>query len=464
MSKRARRKGRGLAPLFTASAAILLVGCDLEIKNPGRITDEALNDPALMGVVVNGVANEFNIIVDNLAFDVARLTDEMAGTGSYFQTGRYRRGAQDWEETDDQWGYFHETIWTAGEAIARMERLEDFDQTTSPLAARAYLLMGLAHRMFGETFCQVAYDASSVQPRTAAFDSAIAALNQAITIGTAAGADATAFVTAARGGLAQAYFAREDFAQAVTHAASVPTDFVMSATYNLSANQNLFFNETWDRPEIGLYATYAGTLAVQDPRAPFTVCGTFDNPDDPKNSNVTSTEACTAHQGADGITAHYRQEKYAEEGADIPVVKGTEMRLIEAEAALLAGDLATFTAKINEVRAVYDLDPIAQPASAGALEYPNAYDATTGDVTAPGVDGWSILDGERYLTLWLEGRREWDLHRWDHPFLDGGIVFWDSEPRRVSCWPLPDIECTLNQNLKGATLLTGVGAGTSSCS
>lgn len=452
----------GRIPL-AAAAVFLLCGCDLGIQNPGRIADEDLNDPSLMGVVVNGIANEFNIATDNLAFDVARLTDEMAGTGSYFQTGRYRRGAQDWEETDGQWGFFHETIWTAGEAIARMEALEDFDQSTSPLASRAYLLMGLAHRMYGETFCEVVYDEGPVQPRTAAFDSAIAALNLAITIGGAAGAGADDYVTAARAGLAQAYMGKGDFVQATTYSTQVPTNFEMSAIFNLNANQNLIYDETHDRPEIGHYNTYSGTLATQDPRAPFTICGTFDNPDDPKNSDVTSTGLCTAQQGADGVTAHWRQEKYNEDGSDIPVAKGTDMRLIEAEAALRSGDLAGFTSSINEVRAFYELDPIDPPATAGELEYPNAYDASSGDVTAPGVDGWSILDGERHLTLFMEGRREWDLHRWDHPFLDGGIVFWDSEPRRASCWPVPEIECTLNDNLKGTSLQSGVGSGTVMC-
>ena len=57
----------------------------------------------------------------------------------------------------------------------------------------------------------------------------------------------------------------------------------------------------------------------------------------------------------------------------------------------------------------------------------------------------------------------WDLHRRNHPVLDGGIVFWDSEARRVSCWPIPEIECTLNDALRGETLLTGLGSETMTC-
>ncbi len=467
MRKRAMRTAGGIA----AGLLILLSSCDLEVSNPGAIVDDALNDATLMGVVVSGIANEFNIMVEDFAFDNARLSDALAGTGSYFQTGRLRRGAMDWEETEGDWGQIHETIWTGQQAWDRMLSLDDFDQNTSELASRAWMLMGFANRTFGENFCEVVYsvgldDGGGVQSRDVAFDSAIVAFNQAITIGMAAGSAADDFVTASRAGLAQAYVGKGDFGTAGTHSSQVPTDFALSAIYNLQSNNNFVWNETRGRAEGGVYGTYAWQLASQDPRAEFTICGTFDDPTDPKNSDVTPTNAadCTSHQGADGVTAHYMQEKYKEEGSDIPVATGVEMRLIEAEAALLSNDLGEFTDRINDVRDFYGLASIAQPATAGGLEYPNAYDASTGDVTATDVDGWSILDGERWLTLWLEGRRVWDLHRWNHPFLDGGIVFWDTESRRVSCWPIPEIECQLNESLSGATLLTGVGNGTSTCS
>ncbi len=101
----------------------------------------------------------------------------------------------------------------------------------------------------------------------------------------------------------------------------------------------------------------------------------------------------------------------------------------------------------------YELSQIDQPASVGALEYPNAYNASTGSLTVPtpgqdaaDIDALSILDGERWLTNWLEGRRMWDLHRWNHPFLVDGIVFWDVEAGgRVSCYPVPEQECQLTR-------------------
>ena len=120
---------------------------------------------------------------------------------------------------------------------------------------------------------------------------------------------------------------------------------------------------------------------------------------------------------------------------EIVALSGKESRLIRAEAALQGTpDFTEFTTQIDAVRAMYGLPGITQPTTLGALEYPNANDG----------DALSILDGERHLTLWLEGRRLWDLHRWNHPFLQGGTVVWDAEPVRASCMPVPESECVVN--------------------
>ena len=486
MSKRTKRAVRGLGPLLAAGLAVLLFStCSLEVFNPGAITEDALNDPSLMKVVAAGVANEFNQLPDNLALDVLRLTDEGAGNGSYNATGRLRRGALDWDETNGSWAQIHETIWTGLSAWYRMTALEDYDQDTSKDAARVWLMIGMAHRIFGETYCQVVYsigedfaepEKGPVLPRTAAFDSAIVSLNKAITLGMASGAS-NDLIMAARAGIAQAYVGLNDFSSAITWSSQIPTDFVYSAIYNQNSNSNRVQIQTIRRNEVGLYNTYSYNLAAgPDPRVPYEICGTFEDESNPFNTTVIPTGVCSSENGADGVTAHVRQTKFPERGSDIPVAKGTEMRLIEAEAAMLANDLATFTSKINEVRSHWGLPDIAQPATVGELEYENggrtpfvrvlhnSYDASTGNVGDPGVDAWSILDGERHLTMFGEARRLWDLHRWNHPFLDGGLVFWDAESRRVSCFPLPDDECTLNEVINGATLLTGVGNATHTCS
>ena len=189
----------------------------------------------------------------------------------------------------------------------------------------------------------------------------------------------------------------------------------------------------WPDAEMSAFMTFAGTFDPPDPRAPFTKC---------------DLGGCPSEKGADGLTTMWRQDKFTDSGSEIPALSGREARLIEAEAALRDGDFEEFADQINRIRDMFGMDHIDPPTTAGALEYPNALD-----------DGWSILDGERHLTLWLEGRRFWDLHRWDHPFLDGGTVVWDGEPRRDSCMPVPAGECRVNPNFTCSEAAAGTISG-----
>jgi hypothetical protein len=142
--------------------------------------------------------------------------------------------------------------------------------------------------------------------------------------------------------------------------------------------------------------------------------------------------------------------KYLDRGSDYEMVTGTEMVLIRAEVALRAGNMAAFEGFINELRAHWSLPPLAEsdpqafPLVAGALEYPNAED-----------DAWSILDRERYLELWLEGRRHKDMERWEHPFwMEGNYITPEQEdmnppgPRPYMCHPMPSNECGSNEQLR----------------
>jgi hypothetical protein len=444
--------------MLLAGFGVLLAGCDLEVLNPGAILDKDLDTPELMPIVVNGVSAEFNDVPDVLSYNLARLTDDMSGTGSYFDTGRFRRGLHDEEDSQGTWEQMHEAAWAAGEAWERLNEVLGGDAARSVDSAKLFALMGHAHRMLGENFCDMAYDKGPLQPRTAAFDSAIAAFDQAITIGTAGGASADDWVTSAHAGRAQAYVGLGNWASAVAEASQVPTDFVHNAIYADGANTNIVWSESHGRAELGVWASpaqsYGDPSGMNDPRTPYRVCGTWDDPENIP-SPVTTTGTCGdsgsgAHQGADGVSAHYRQQKHDDRGSDIPVASGVEMRLIEAEAALLDDDLGTFIDRINDVREFYGLADLPEPATAGALEFPNAMDALAGGDPADD-DAWSILDRERYMTLWIEGRRLWDLWRWDHPFLAGGTLIGVGANPRASCMRIPRIECTLNENLAGSS-------------
>ena len=454
-----------------AAVAVVMSGCSLEVLNPGAIQDSDLTTPELMPVLVAGASAEYNDIGDTYAFDIARLTDEAAGTGSYTATQEYRQGIFNWEDSEGDWEQAHEAAWAAGEAWARLSDVLGSDASTSADAAKVWALMGFAHMRLGENFCFLVYDVGEAQARTAAFDSAIIAFNQAITIGTAAGANGAHWAHAGRAGIAQAHVGRGDWTAANAAAANFFANggtigWVDQALYHPQANQNVIWQESWGRAEIGVYRSLAQAMFEgpdADPRVAFTKCGEWNNPTDPYPAIISGSSSptgnCTgqgsgAHQGADGDHAHYRQDKYNDRGSDIDRATGVEMRLIQAEAALQGTpNYATFIGHINAVRAHFGLGPLAQPTAMGTLQF------SAGNWAAYLADGDAlpILDRERYATLWMTGRRLFDLDRWDHPFLNGGWVTGSAAiANRVSCYPVPKNECQLNPNLlNNATVCTG---------
>jgi len=419
------------APLI--ALFFLTAGCGdiFDVENPGEILDSDLNDPELIPVLIVGLSSDVSDFVDNNTFDVARLSDEIAGSGSYADTGYFRVGIAEQDQVNTTWEQAHEAAWMAELHIERIENiLEPAEFASSPYVARAYIFEGLAHMSLGENYCQVVYsdpdEYGTLQPKTVAFEKAVTAFTNALAFG-------NEFDVAAHAGLASANAALGNWAQAVTEAKMVPDDFVFDIYFDINDNTNINYVETHERHEMSAFGSYAGTFDPPDPRAPITFC---------------ELGGCNNALGADGVTTMWRQEKYADTGDEIVGLSGKEARLIEAEAALRNNQLDEFINQINKVRDLYGLDHLDAPASAGALEYPNAFD-----------DGWSILDGERMLTLWLEGRRLWDLHRWDHPFLNGGTVAWEGEPRRDSCMPVPSGECRVNPNFTCPEAAAGTNSG-----
>ena len=434
--------------LGTFMAALATVGCDeslFDVQNPGRILDGDLNTVAGVASLVTGMSSDFSVSYDNLSFTTAILSDEVVGSGSYFSTGRYRRGLFDSEDANGFWAGVQRARWVAEAGLLRMASIDGYQFDGNAETARAHLFGGLANRWFGENFCQAVFsapydeenpgpggevDTGEAVDRQGAFQRAAVLLEGAVRHGSSSGR--SDIVSAAEGGLAQVYLGMGDMSNAVSHAAKVPTDFVFSAAYSSNSGRETsqIWNETHGRHEISAWMTLAGTVGAGDPRTQWTDCS-------------ADGSGCPSGNGADGQTTHYRQEKYPTRDDDIPLVKGTEMRLIEAEAALVAGNLAGAMAKINEVRAHHGLDPLESDGTIGRIT-----GGEEGSANLTSMSGWDILDRERHLTLWLEGRRLWDLHRWNHPHLDGGgVVYKATVARRASCIPIALDECQVNEKV-----------------
>jgi hypothetical protein len=398
-------------------------------------------------------------------------------------------------ENNSTWAQAHEAVWAVIFGDKRMQEvLPQEDYESSPLVSRIYAYGGHAERILGETYCEVIYnygkdggillgqpgpyDPSQLVAPDSAFHRAIYMFERALEFAERGVTDAREppadedptrpifepahLVTASHAGLAQIYANLGDWDTAVQHARMVPDNFADWALHHGEVDGgNDIADNFYGDDDVSIYRTPAALLWPDDPRVALEKCGDWsganmdDRPTAPPASAFTNLSAACGHLSGEFRTESNRyplwiSSKYPDDDADVEVASGAEMRLIEAEAALLDGNLGEFTAQVNRARAARGVGPIQAPATAGALEYPNAED-----------DAWSILDRERYLELFLEARRLWDLRRWEHPFISGNHVLL---PRYVSalapdgrwdCRPIPEQECDTNASITCPNLVGG---------
>jgi len=388
-----------------ALLAVLAGGaCDLDVADPAAIKDEALNDPVILPSLVRGVRGSFTYATNGpvggrgVFIASSLLTDELVHVGQEYglrelSDGRVR---DDSYEVTELWAEASRSRWTAENLVERLDaeierRRENAEAVGSYLNALAETLIwaGLSNRVLGENFCGAVIDNGPLQPREVFFERAEAQLTRAIDVATSRNLDE--FITLAYAARAQVRMLKGDWAGAVADAAEVPTEFDYKTVqyYPSEREANGYRTLTlppnnvvsiWGTP-FASWARRSGTT-TGDPRMPYTIPTTSGQP----------------QKGMDNRRPHWQQTKYNASNVGITVAKGTEMRLIEAEALLVEGRWEDAVAKIQELRAWHNAAPRNRnlPAVSASSE----------------AEAWELLMRERGIELWLEGRRLGDLRRW----------------------------------------------------
>lgn len=381
-SGRIRTTGISLA----LGGALVLAGCDLGVSNPALIDEEDLRIPQAVPAIVNGARHSFGlgttIFGAGGVYSVsAILTDELTHVGSWVPPREISDGEPGNESPENQshWGHMSRARWQAEDAIEKVSDLVPSPQSNQWVAL-ATLYAGFSNRVLGDMFCQAVIDGSGLLPNSAFHERAEGHFGNAITIAGAAGR--TDIENAAYAGRAQVRMMLGNWGEALADAAQVPTDFVYAHPHsdNSSSENNGVFN--WAAVSSGQYSVWGTPFAEWGED----VTGTLETEGDPRASFLWQDFI-----GGDARRQFWFTEKYTSRSDAIPLAKGTEMRLIEAEVALRNNDLTGALDKINEVRTHHGLD-----------------DATAADLD----EGWQLLMKERGLELWLEGRRLGDMRRW----------------------------------------------------
>jgi hypothetical protein len=415
------KKSTWLHTKIGLALALLGTGCGdfMTVTNPGPIQDKALNSRDAIPGLVGGMSYNLSMALGGsgttaIVLVTGLVSGEISHSGSYPLPPIFAQGLLNAEDVDGVWARAQRARWVAEDGIERARPiLGETDYARDPYMARANLLAGVANRILGENMCHavisVGAEPGGQQDRLEHFKRAESYFSEAIRIGQAAGK--SDIVNGGYAGRATVRAWQGKWAEAVADAKQVPTNFSYIAAFSgaKSDNWNLIQYETYDRLEYSVAETeFASRLG--DPRAPW---------------DTARTKAGAVAKGPNGMLA-LQQRKYMERGAAIPVLKGTEMRLIEAESALRAGDIATAVARMDDARKFYNLPPLATPATL--------------------AEAWKVFQAERGATLWLEGRRLWDLARWD---AESGPGHRDFPAGRARCVPISQEEKASNPKLRG---------------
>jgi hypothetical protein len=387
MNNRAKA-GRSSAALAAALCVLLGTGC--EVTNPGPVDDAYIALPASQSAFVNGAQNRLTQGLGNLAYSVALPAREIfpgGQTGNYGHSVAQQAGAFTWSESG-QYATIQQARWIAEEAIRKFKELGN---ATPANMVMAYLWAGYSNRVLGENWCDAVFDGGPIEPGSAYMKRAEEHFTNAISI-----APDNNTRMAALAGRAQVRMWQENWTGAVADAGLVPSSYVfwLEQDFSKSGNGNTRNHIYWAAASMA-YRSYTVRFTYYDqyytdtgdPRTPW------------RDYSFVPAVYCTASLVGFGQVPCTQQLKYKTQDDDIRLASGKEMRLIEAEALLVAGNYPAAMAKINELRTSYVSDKTKaalQPWTASSL-----------------VEAWTVLKRERGIELWLEGRRMGDQRRWE---------------------------------------------------
>src|SRR5438132_4030634 len=402
------------------AVALLLTACDTSETNPGLTPDGTLDKPEAWPAIVVGARRALADAIGSasatggqLLYWSAAVTFEInpaGSTGSFGIPTDVQAGILNDATSSADWASSNQARFVPEDAVRRFKRvMPDTLFGKSLLVGQAYLYAGFANRTLGESFCQSviplqnpdgSLSPGSLGSHTLYFLRADTAFTNALAVSTASGktdTQTTNFIRAARAGRASvradlASWGLGPWSDATADAALVPdtSKFLLPYAATSPDQYNYLY---WARAD--------QSFRAHTQRGPFSE-GYYRTTRDPRvRWDTTGLQGDGAVAKFGGRVPFWPEAKYATTSAPVRLSSGWEMRLLEAEAALVAGDTATARAKMNLRRTA---------------------------LTLPGVtftnltEAWTALKTERAIELWLEARRLGDLRRWIDNNVPGGYI------------------------------------------
>ena len=278
----------------------------------------------------------------------------------------------------------------AAEAITALNK---YVPTNRALIGEMYFAKGFAEMQLAQDFCNGIPISNLVDgvpqagdPETDAkvFTRALASYDSAIAFANGADARSVLIGRAARIGKARAFLGLKRFAEAANTVAGIPTSFSYTHTFSLTTGTNTIWGQGFSAARYVVGDSLEGNarniyvknalpfVSAKDPRLP--------------------VDLLTGN-GQDGQTRVRRTPLYGQL-TSVEVVNGIDARMVEAEAALAAGDPAKFLAIHNALRAAPPKLGEVQPAALAPLVDPGT-DAARLSLQFREKAFWTFSRGQR---------------------------------------------------------------------
>ena len=396
--------------------AVSLAACDtdklLTAPAPDVVLPENITGPSALASAYAAVIGDFQVAYaggygnlldynEGLVQTTGLLTDELLNAETYnTRIDIDRRAINTINATTLQ--IFQNVQRSRASADLVASRFREF-LPADPRGAEMQSLAAYMYVLLAESYCNGVpvskvnddgtFTYSPGQTGTQLLTTAIAKFDSAIVVATAAGASGSRALNLARIGKGRALLDLGQFANAAAAVAAVPDtyEYVIEHSENSARQNNAIYAFNYLENRFSVPDREGGNgvpfRTLNDPRNPLIDYGI----------------------GFDESTEQFLPTKYGQYTSPTPLATGVEARLIEAEAALQAGNLVNVVAEINAARAAAKTyptteDPTDPPAPAPAP-------ITVASLGATPTAQQNFLFQERAIALFLTNHRIGDLRR-----------------------------------------------------
>jgi hypothetical protein len=418
-----------LRAVFTAFAAMAVMGgCDLlTVTNPGAITEEDLDNPERIPLIVNGVMGEFQRAYGWYTLYTASFSGETTDTHVFAENRdvQMREVSSFTGLLNTNYTRLQRTRAAGDNAADRIRGILGQEAEQHLGVARALAYSGYSMVLLGESYCEAPINVSAAYQPAELFEMAIDRFDDAIGVATrgrsASQASADSLLALARLGAALDALKRGENARAIAFASQVPANFEFWVAF--SDNSTAEWNQFWNATRFGNAHLQPGPgyFEMNDPRVPKT----------PDQRILQTPAGFGSLEGRLPLppmnyTGWGVDTVIIQQDTDVRFASGLEARYIIAEAGgMTAAELLAF---INQRRAV---------GNQGVFV---------------GTDLQAELREQRRRDFYLTGHRLGDLRRYidrgaGNYFPTGTWPFGQRTYGPNTCFPIPNSELNSNPNL-----------------